>query len=124
MDSEKKTKNAVACPVYRAQKIISGKWKICLLCLLSSGTRRFSDLYRNTAGITQAMLTKQLRELEGDGFISRCVYPEVPPKVEYSLTELGESFMPILQEISAWSQTHLQPETNEVHLPCCSHQKK
>ncbi len=124
MDSEKKTKNAVACPVYRAQKIISGKWKICLLCLLSKGTKRFSDLYRNTAGITQAMLTKQLRELEKDGFISRCVYPEVPPKVEYSLTELGESFMPILQEISVWSQTHLQPEMNEIHMPCCSHKKE
>ncbi|MDR0438622.1 MAG: helix-turn-helix transcriptional regulator [Methanocalculaceae archaeon] len=124
MTSRIKTKDPVACPVYRAQKIISGKWKVCLLCLLNYGTKRFSDLYRNTTGITQAMLTKQLRELEDDGFVSRCVYPEIPPKVEYSLTELGESFMPILQKISEWSETHLQPKANEIHMPCCSYKKE
>ena len=124
MPSGKKVNYPVACPVYRAQRIIAGKWKICLLCLMNSGTKRFSDLYRNMSGITQAMLTKQLRELEEDGMISRYVYPEIPPKVEYSLTELGRSFIPIIQELSRWGNCHLPAADDEVVMPCCNLKKE
>ncbi|MDV0443227.1 helix-turn-helix domain-containing protein [Methanorbis rubei] len=116
MKSEKKIIPSVTCPIFRAQKIISGKWKIYLLYLLSQGTKRFSDLYRETPGITQAMLSKQLRELEAAGIISRYVYPEIPPKVEYSLTELGQNFMPVLDELAKWSCTHLHPEEGEEKI--------
>ena len=69
--------------------------------------RRFGELRRRLGDITQSTLTKQLRELEQDGFISRYVYQEVPPKVEYSLTDLGKSFVPILQDMKEWSDIHL-----------------
>ena len=69
--------------------------------------QRFGELRRRLGDITQSTLTKQLRELEQDGFISRYVYQEVPPKVEYSLTDLGKSFVPILQDMKKWSDIHL-----------------
>ena len=73
------------------------------------GIQRFGELRRRLDGITQSTLTRQLRELEADGFLHREVYPEVPPRVEYSLTSMGESFVPILQEMLAWSEPHLCP---------------
>ena len=69
--------------------------------------QRFGQLLRLIDGITQSTLTKQLRELEDDGFIQRKIYNEIPPKVEYSLTELGKSFVPVLTQMMVWSQTHL-----------------
>ena len=69
--------------------------------------QRFGELLRRIDGITQSTLTKQLRELEDDGFIHREIYKEVPPKVEYTLTDLGKSFVPILTQMMMWSQTHL-----------------
>ncbi|MDO5843811.1 MAG: winged helix-turn-helix transcriptional regulator [Methanocorpusculum sp.] len=90
------------CGVCQTQKLLSGKWKFLLLWLLNDGTKRFSEIYKLVPGITQTVLTKQLRELEADGFISRYVYQEVPPKVEYSLTEKGESFIPILEKMADW----------------------
>ena len=69
--------------------------------------QRFGELMRRLDGITQSTLTKQLRELENDGFLHREIYQEIPPKVEYSLTELGQSFIPVLQTMMAWSETHL-----------------
>ena len=69
--------------------------------------QRFGELLRRIDGITQSTLTKQLRELEDDGFIHREIYKEVPPKVEYTLTELGNSFVPVLTEMMMWSQNHL-----------------
>ncbi len=69
--------------------------------------QRFSELQRRLDGITQSTLTKQLRELESDGFISRKIYPQVPPRTEYSLTETGESFVPILLEMQKWSEKNL-----------------
>lgn len=71
--------------------------------------QRFGELMRRLDGITQSTLTKQLRELEEDGFLHREIYKEVPPKVEYTLTEIGKSFVPILHEMMAWSETHLCP---------------
>ena len=106
--SNKKTEDAVrTCAIPDFQRTISGKWKISILWALSNGTVRFGELNRMIEGITQSTLTKQLRELEQDGMIKRYVYREVPPKVEYSLTEMGESFVPILKQINDWSLQHL-----------------
>ena len=92
----------------RIQNILSGKWKITILWYIAEyEVQRFGELRRRLGDITQSTLTKQLRELEQDGFISRYIYPEVPPKVEYSLTELGKSFVPILTQMMMWSQAHL-----------------
>lgn len=89
------------------QKIIAGKWKIIILWYLSTDTMRFGELQRHVGNITISTLTKQLRELEDDDFVYRNVYREVPPKVEYSLTEKGKSFIPILQSMKEWGEQHL-----------------
>lgn len=82
-------------PMSRLQAVLSGKWKILILWYVAFyRVQRFGELMRRLDGITQSTLTKQLRELEADGFLRRKVYPEVPPRVEYSLTALGESFSP------------------------------
>ena len=92
----------------RVQNILSGKWKITILWYIAEyEVQRFGELRRRLGNITQSTLTKQLRELEQDGFISRYIYQEVPPKVEYSLTGLGKSFIPILKDMKKWSDTHL-----------------
>ena len=83
-------------------KLIGGKWKIAILHALSMGPIRFGELKRNLSPITQQMLTKQLRELEKDNLISRKVFDVVPPKVEYSLTEFGWSFEPVLVALCKW----------------------
>ena len=92
----------------RLQSVISGKWKILIIWYISFyKVQRFNELQRRLDNITQSTLTKQLRELEADGFISRRVYPEVPPKVEYTLTEMGERFVPVLYEMKKWSDENL-----------------
>ena len=92
----------------RIQNILSGKWKITILWYIAEyKVQRFGELRWRLGDITQSTLTKQLRELEQDGFVSRYVYQEVPPKVEYSLTDLGKSFVPILQDMKKWSDIHL-----------------
>ena len=92
----------------KLQAVISGKWKILIIWYISAyKIQRFNELQRRLDGITQSTLTKQLRELESDGFIHRHVYPQVPPKVEYSLTEMGESFVPVLLEMQKWSEKNL-----------------
>lgn len=97
------------CRVEDALGILVGKWKpIILLHLLKNGTQRFSDLKRSIPGITQKMLTNQLRELENEDIIQRVVYPQVPPKVEYSITEYGRSLEPILHAMHEWGTNHIQ----------------
>ena len=97
-------------PMASIQSVLGGKWKILLLWYIAFyKVQRFGQLMRRLDGITQSSLTKQLRELERDGFIHREIYPEIPPKVEYSLTELGESFTPILNQMMRWSEAHLCP---------------
>lgn len=92
----------------KVQNVLSGKWKIMILWYIAEyEVQRFGELRRRLGNITQSTLTKQLRELEEDGFISRYVYQEIPPKVEYSLTALGKSFIPILKDMYSWGQTHL-----------------
>ena len=90
------------CPIESTLQVIGGKWKGVILYHLLDGKKRFSELKRFMPTITQRMLTKQLRELESDGLVHRKVYAEVPPKVEYSLAELGETMEPILIEIYKW----------------------
>lgn len=96
------------CPVTQAQDIIAGKWKIIILWHLSTQTRRFNELQRLLPNISKGILTRQLRELEEDQMVHREVYKEVPPKVEYSLTPLGQSFIPILDSMGDWSKKHLK----------------
>ncbi|WP_262315974.1 winged helix-turn-helix transcriptional regulator [Lacticaseibacillus parakribbianus] len=85
--------------------VIGGKWKPVILCHLGGGPRRPSFLLANIPGLTQKMLTQQLRELERDGIVSRTVYPQVPPKVEYALTERGKSLRTVLVAMSAWGES-------------------
>ena len=104
-------------PMSLLQSVLSGKWKILILWYVSFyKVQRFGELMRRLDGITQSTLTRQLRELEKDGFLHRRIYEEIPPKVEYSLTELGESFIPVLQTMMAWSETHLCPD-HELPFP-------
>lgn len=93
------------------QKILGGKWKLELLYYIGvEDVRRFGSLRRHLGDITESSLTKQLRELEADGFISRHDFQEVPPHVEYSLTSLGESFLSVLHFMKAWGEENLPPE--------------
>ena len=90
------------------QKILGGKWKIEILYYIAfQKVHRFGELRRHIGDITESSLTKQLRELEADGFISRYDYKEVPPRVEYSLTDLGQSFMPVLEYMKQWGEENL-----------------
>lgn len=90
------------------QKILGGKWKIEIIYYIGfQNIQRFGELRRHIGDITESSLTKQLRELEADGFISRYDYKEVPPKVEYSLTKLGKSFLPVLSFIKEWGEKNL-----------------
>ncbi len=90
------------CPVEAALEQISGKWKGLVVYHLLGGTLRFSELKRRIGDVTQRSLTKQLRELEGDGIVDRKVFPVVPPKVEYSLTEKGHRLSPIIEALHRW----------------------
>lgn len=95
------------CPIEAVLDVIGGRWKAVILYHLQGGTRRFNELRRLIPGATQRMLTLQLRELEADGIVARKVYAEVPPKVEYSLTEMGRSLAPILAALQQWGQENL-----------------
>ena len=95
------------CQMELTLDLIGGKWKSLILWHLSKGTLRFGEIKSSLPKVTQKMLTQQLRELEKDGFIIRKVYPEVPPKVEYSLSDLGRSLVPILQSLSDWANTYM-----------------
>lgn len=101
------------CPVEAALKLIGGKWKGVILYHLMSATIRFNELGRLMPGITQRMLTKQLRELEADQLILRKVYPEVPPRVEYSMTEYGLTLAPIISDLQKWGAEHLEKVAKE-----------
>lgn len=99
--------DAYFCPVTATVSVVGGKWKPIILWILFQDTHRFSELKRFIPKITQKMLTQQLRELEADGMVHREVYPVVPPKVEYSLTEKGRSLGSILKAMEAWGNTHM-----------------
>jgi DNA-binding HxlR family transcriptional regulator len=96
-----------ACPMEMTIDLIGGKWKALLLWNLSLGTRRYSELTRQLPGATQKMLTQQLRDLEYNGLVTRKVYAEVPPKVEYTLTDFGMTLMPVLTAMNQWGKDYL-----------------
>jgi DNA-binding HxlR family transcriptional regulator len=102
-----------SCPVERTLEVIGGRWKVLILRELFQGVWRFGQLHRALHGITQKMLTQQLREMEEDGIIHREVYLQVPPKVEYSLTPLGESLKPIIDSMHEWGVRHLNEQPKE-----------
>jgi len=94
------------CPVSITLNILNGKWKLLIIKELLTGKKRFSELKKSMPEVTQKMLTKQLRELEYYGLIERKIYPEIPPKVEYSLTPLGESLKPVLDVLHKWGEEY------------------
>ena len=104
------------CPVEATLELIGGKYKALILWHLSEGTLRFSELKKLISGATPKMLTQQLRELETQRLIHREVFPVIPPKVEYSLTELGTSLMPVLAAMRDWGANYLRTKDIES---CC-----
>lgn len=115
--------NDTHCPVETTLDLIGGKYKALILWHLSTGTLRFSQLQKLITSATPRMLTLQLRELEGQNLIARKVYAEVPPRVEYSMTELGRSLMPILTAMRDWGAEYLRGQDIEPNCfmmeDCC-----
>ena len=95
-----------ACPVETTLTLISDKWKVLILRDLMPGTRRFGELKRSIGAVSQKVLTAQLREMEQNGLLTRTVYPEVPPRVEYALSDLGQSLRPIIEAMAEWGQNY------------------
>ena len=102
-----------ACPVETTLTLISSKWKVLILRDLLGGARRFGELRRSVGGVSQKVLTAQLREMEDSGLLTRTVFPEVPPHVEYALTELGSSLKPGLDAMWSWGEAYQAREAGE-----------
>ncbi len=94
------------CPVATTVQLIGNKWKLLIIRNLLVRPWRFNELQKNLDGISQKVLTDSLRSMEADGIITRTVYPEVPPRVEYALSELGQSLQPILDAMKAWGENY------------------
>lgn len=99
-------KTLPACPVETMLTLISDKWKVLILRDLLPGTKRFGELKKSVGNVSQKVLTAQLRQMEDSGLLTRTVYPEVPPRVEYTLTELGYSLKPILDAMWNWGEEY------------------
>ncbi|MGN0524001.1 MAG: winged helix-turn-helix transcriptional regulator [Eubacterium sp.] len=99
-------KNLPACPVETTLILIGNKWKVLILRDLMSGTKRFGELKKSIGSVSQKVLTAQLRDMEADGLLTRTVYPEVPPRVEYELTDLGKSLQPVLDSLRDWGENY------------------
>ena len=95
-----------ACPVETTLTLIGNKWKVLILRDLMPGTKRFGELKKSIGNVSQKVLTAQLRDMESNGLVTRTVYPEVPPRVEYSLTALGRSLKPILDAMWNWGESY------------------
>lgn len=103
----KLTRNFPGCPVEATLNFLDGKWKGVILFHLMGGTLRFNELRRKLPSVTQRMLTKQLRELEESGLVSRTVFPVVPPRVDYALTPLGITLKPVINALAAWGEENV-----------------
>lgn len=103
------------CSFAKVQKIVSGKWDMLIIYLLSMETLRFGELHRKLPDMTQATLSKQLKNLESYGIVHRNVYNQIPPKVEYSLTEIGEKFLPVLEALEKWSKEYEKYSYNSMN---------
>lgn len=101
-------KELPACPVETTLTMISDKWKVLILRDLLTGTKRFGELKKSLTGVSQKVLTSKLREMEENGLVERKAYPEVPPRVEYSLTPLGRSLQPIMDAMRVWGEQYKQ----------------
>lgn len=104
MSESKNVKGLPACPVETTLTLIGDKWKVLILRDLLPGTKRFGELKKSIGSVSQKVLTAQLRDMEENGLINRKVYAEVPPRVEYSLTDLGKSLEPILDAMWNWGE--------------------
>jgi len=102
------TKELPACPVETTLTLIGNKWKVLILRDLLSDTKRFGELKKSIGSVSQKVLTAQLRDMEANGLLTRTVYPEVPPRVEYTLTDLGMSLQPVLSSLQLWGETYKQ----------------
>lgn len=100
------TKNLPVCPVETTLTLIGNKWKVLILRDLLPGTKRFGELKKSLGSVSQKVLTAQLRDMEADGLVTRTVYPEVPPRVEYALTDLGMSLQPVLNSLWDWGESY------------------
>ncbi|RGB65401.1 winged helix-turn-helix transcriptional regulator [Provencibacterium massiliense] len=107
------TKDLPACPVETTLTLIGDKWKVLILRDLLAGTKRFGELRKSIGHVTQKVLTAQLREMEQSGLLTRKVYAEVPPRVEYTLTETGYSLKPILDAMYRWGEGYKSKEPKE-----------
>ena len=103
---DEKIKELPACPVETTLTLIDDKWKVLILRDLMPGTKRFGELKKSIGSVSQKVLTAQLRDMEENGLVHREVYAEVPPRVEYSLTELGRSLKPILDSMWSWGEDY------------------
>jgi DNA-binding HxlR family transcriptional regulator len=99
-------KTLPACPVETTLTLISDKWKVLIIRDLLPGTKRFGELKKSIGSVSQKVLTTQLRQMEERGLLTRTVYPEVPPRVEYALTELGHSLEPVLEAMRDWGEAY------------------
>ena len=106
MNETSAKKEHPACPVEDTLGLIGDKWKVLILRDLMPGTKRFGELKKSVGNVSQKVLTAQLRTMEESGLVNRKVYAEVPPRVEYSLTELGKSLKPILDSMRAWGEAY------------------
>lgn len=106
MSTQKTVKELPACPVETTLTLIGDKWKVFILRDLLTGTKRFGELKKSIGNVSQKVLTAQLRAMENSGLLTRTVYAEVPPKVEYTLTELGQSLHPILDAMRDWGENY------------------
>jgi len=109
-------KTLPACPVEITLTLISDKWKVLIIRDLLTGTKRFGELKKSLDGISQKVLTAQLRKMEENGLLIRTVYPEIPPRVEYALTELGYSLEPVLNALRLWGETYRTTQTPDNDL--------
>lgn len=105
-DYKMKTLHQPACPIGGALSVFAGRWKPEILWQLGNGSMRFNQLQRAIGGVSQKMLTQQLRELERDGLVNRTQFPEIPPRVEYDCTELADTLTPIFSALEEWNETH------------------
>ena len=101
-----KQSSTPSCPVELALQLVSIRWKVLIIRDLLDGTKRFSELKRSVGNITQKVLTANLRDMEQSGLLTRRAYAEVPPRVEYTLTELGQSLRPVVHALSEWGETY------------------
>jgi DNA-binding HxlR family transcriptional regulator len=97
----------VACPMTATLEYIGGRWKCIILYYLTTGTRRFGEIAARIPTVSRKVLTQQLKELESDGLITRTQYKEIPPRVEYTLTDLGKSLSAVFKAMSDWGKTHV-----------------